>query len=295
MDKANKPQFVSLIGRSIGASRSPAIHEQEAAALGIPLCYKLVDFDQLGWSDRELARAVEFLRHLGFAGSNVTFPFKQQAVDLCHTLGAEASMLGAVNTLRFSTDGIHGENTDWLGFSWMIEREFGSVDRARVAQIGAGGAGSATALALARLGVAEIALHDPEPGRAEALCLRLATHFTDTHFIACPDAGTAIGGRDGVVNATPVGMASIPGTPFDPALMSASQWLADIIYFPLETDLLRCARETGQHVSNGVSMVAGQAAAAFHFFTGIAPDRERMLTQLDADIAGETSRKDLAA
>ncbi|MEY4268920.1 MAG: hypothetical protein RLZZ58_136 [Pseudomonadota bacterium] len=290
-----RPQMVSLIGRSIGASRSPAIHEAEAEALGMKLVYRLLDFDALGWSDSDLPRAIEILRALGFSGSNVTFPFKQQAVGLCTTLGREAEMLGAVNTLRFSADGIHGENTDWLGFAWMIEREFGSIDGATVAQVGAGGAGSATALALARGGVAEIAICDPGPGRAETLCARLAQHFSRTRFVACPDAASAIDGRDGIVNATPVGMASIPGTPFEPGLMASRQWLADIIYFPLETPLLRHARENGQRVANGVSMVAGQAAAAFTIFTGTMPDRERMLGRLQSDIEGEATDKVLAA
>jgi shikimate dehydrogenase len=288
-------RLVSLIGRSIGASRSPAIHENEAAALQFPLAYKIVDFDTLGWSNDDLGRAIDFLVQLGFCGSNITFPFKQSAAGLCTSLGLEAKMLGAVNTLRLSSNGIHGENTDWIGFAWTIEREFGSIVGESVAQIGAGGAGSATALALARSGVAEIALYDPELSRAEELCTRLAPHFETTRFIVCRDAESAIMGRNGIVNATPVGMAKIPGTPFEPSLMKSEQWLADIIYFPLETQLLKRARDNGQRCANGVSMVIGQAATAFDIFTGVAPDRERMFKRLQSDIEREASLKEIAA
>jgi shikimate dehydrogenase len=293
-------QFVSatlagLIGRSITASRSPTIHQDEAQTLGLSLSYRLVDFNVLDWPDEDLPRAIALLRHLGFAGCNVTFPFKQQVVEHCTTLSREAEMLGAVNTLIFNESGIHGENTDWLGFSWMIEREIGSIGGASVAQIGAGGAGSATALALASSGAAEIALFDPEPAKAELLRERLSPHFRNTRFTFCKTAEFAIKGRDGVVNASPIGMAGFPGMPFAPSLMSPEQWVADIIYFPLQTQLLQYARDNGHRTANGVSMVVGQAAEAFRLLTGIKPDRERMLTRLEASIRSEQSAPQLAA
>ncbi len=295
MQNSNKPHLVGLIGRNIGASRSPAIHQGAASALGLLLAYRIFDFQALDWPDEDLARAVALLQHLGFAGCNVTFPFKQRVLGLCDTLGSEAEMMGAVNTLVFTDGKVHGENTDWLGFSWLLSREVGDIAGASVSQIGAGGAGAATALALAKHNVAEIALHDPEAGRAEALAARLSPHFPSVCFTCAPDAASAISGRDGIVNATPVGMASIPGTAFDSGLMSPAQWLADIIYFPLETELLRRARANGQRAANGVSMVVGQAAEAFHMFTSHAPDRKQMLDRLLAEIECERLQHGLAA
>jgi shikimate dehydrogenase len=278
---------VSLIGRGIGASRSPAIHEAEAQALGVALTYRMMDFDSLGWDDADLPRAVRMLASMGYAGSNVTYPFKQQVIDLCDSLSEEAQALGAVNTLVFRDGQIRGENTDWIGFSWMIEQAFGAIDGASVAQIGTGGAGSATALALARLGAGEVVLFDPAPGRAQALAERLAQAASTCRFTVATSIEQAVTGRAGVVNATPVGMVKLPGVPFDPALMTAQQWLADIIYFPLETQLGAAARAQGQKVANGVSMVVGQAAEAFAHITGHLPNRERMLNRLLADIAQE--------
>lgn len=284
-DSSPRTHAVALIGRGIGQSRSPAIHEAAGRALGIPLTYRPVDFTALDLPDSDLPRMIHLLRGMGYSGSNVTFPFKQQVLPLCDSLSAEAQALGAVNTLVFRDGAVRGENTDWLGFSWMIERHFGAMTGLSIAQVGTGGAGSATALALARLGAAQVALFDPVPGRAAALADRLAPHFPACRFLACNSPREAIAGAAGVVNATPVGMASVPGMAFDPALLETRQWVADIIYFPLETALLAAARAKGHTVANGVSMVIGQAAEAFRLITGTTPDRDAMLARLEADIA----------
>jgi shikimate dehydrogenase len=278
---------LALIGRGIHHSSSPAIHESEAARLGLSLTYRLVDFDRLGFPDEYLAHIVRLLAGMGYAGCNVTFPFKQQVMALCNSLSDSAAALGAVNTLCFRDGAIHGENTDWDGFAWLIERDIGPIAGQTVAQIGTGGAGSATAYALARLGAAGVGLFDPAPGRAAELAARLAPLFPDCAFSAAASPEAALASADGVVNATPVGMASLPGTPFDPRLMTARQWVADVIYFPLETELLAAARARGQKVANGVSMVVGQAAEAFRLITGAQPDREAMLDRLNAEIRAE--------
>lgn len=285
MTTSPSSHVVALLGRGIGESRSPGIHEAEAREHGLPLAYRLADFEALGWENDELARTVRQFATMGFSGCNVTYPFKQQVVDLCDSLGEDARHLQAVNTLVFRDGRIHGENTDLAGFCWLVERDIGDIRGARVAQVGTGGAGSATAYGLARLGAAEVALFDPAMERAALLAARYGGIFPETRFIACSSAQQAVAGRDGVVNATPVGMASVPGTPFDPALMSASQWCVDIVYFPLETPLLAHARRNGQRVANGVSMVIGQAAEALRLFTDIAPDRGRMYDRLTAAIA----------
>ncbi len=283
-----------LIGRAIQHSRSPAIHEAEAHELGLPLAYRLVDFDRLGLADARLDEVIRLLARIGFSGCNVTYPFKQQVMASCTSLGNAAAALGAVNTLVFADGEVHGENTDWLGFSWLVEREFGSVTGQRIAQIGAGGAGSATAYALARLGVSQVFLFDPSPGRVEELAAHLAPAFSTCAFVPCESAEQAIAQADGVVNATPVGMAKLPGTPFPPALMRAGQWVADIIYAPWETELLGAARRQGQNTANGAAMVVGQAAEAFRLITGEQPDSVRMLARLLDGIAFEEGQEGAA-
>ncbi|MDE2442609.1 MAG: shikimate dehydrogenase, partial [Betaproteobacteria bacterium] len=243
---------VGLIGRGIIASGSPAIHEAEARALDIALTYEIVDFDARGLHDALLGEVVRGLAAEGWTGCNVTHPFKQQVLALCDEISPEAKALGAVNTLSFRQGRIAGNNTDWTGFSWQIERQIGRVSGTAVAQVGAGGAGSATAFALGRLGISELALYDPSHERCEALAQRLRPIFPECRFLVCQSAADAITGRQGVVQSTPVGMAAHPGMPFDPELMDESQWLADIIYFPRETALLAAARAKGMRAENGV-------------------------------------------
>lgn len=288
------PLRSGLIGRGIGSSRSPRIHELEAEALGLALSYALIDFSELAREDAQLGETVGVLVDSGWLGSNVTFPFKQAVMAHCESLSQAAAVLGAVNTLVFRDGKVHGENTDWVGFTWLIERDIGSIAGQRIAQVGAGGAGSATAYALARLGAGEIALHDPAEGRAEELAARLAPCFPACQFTTAADPAAAISTSAGVVNATPVGMASLPGQPFAASLLEPGQWLADIIYFPLETALLAAARQRGHKVANGVSMVVGQAAEAFRLMTGHEPDRERMLARLHAEIAVERNSGETA-
>ena len=236
---------VGLIGRGIGASGSPAIHEAEARALGIALTYRIIDFDTLGRPDSWLEDAVRSLAAEGWTGCNVTHPFKQQVMAVCDAVSEEAEALGAVNTLTFRDGRILGDNTDWIGFSWMIERQIGPVAGTGRRANRRGRCRSATAYALGRLGVRELALHDPSVERCEALVARLAPIFPDCRFLVCETAADAIAGRQGIVQSTPVGMAAHPGMPFPPELMQDGQWLADIIYFPRETPLLAAARGKG--------------------------------------------------
>jgi shikimate dehydrogenase len=248
--------------------------------LGIALTYQIVDFDRLDYSDSKLEEVVRFLAGIGWTGCNVTYPFKQAVMTFCDEVSEEAAALGAVNTLIFRDGRIMGDNTDWIGFSDMIENHIGTVAGTRVAQLGAGGAGSATAYALARLGVKELALFDPSVERCEQLAGRLAASFTNCRITVCATPAQAIIDRDGIVQTTPIGMASHPGMPFLAELMNASQWLADVIYFPAETALLAAARAKGMRAINGAAMVIGQAAAAFCLFTGHSCDQHRMLATL---------------
>lgn len=267
---------VGLIGRGIAASQSPQIHEGAARELGLALTYRIVDFDALGLEDDRLEEIVRLLAGIGWTGCNITHPFKQQVLAFCDELSEDARVLGAANTLLFHNGRIRGENTDWIGFSSLIAKRIGDIGGQAIAQIGTGGAGSATAYALARLGAAEVALYDPSPARCDQLVARLAPGFANCRFVVCTSAAEAIGGRRGIVQTTPVGMAAHPGMPFDPALLDGAEWLADVIYFPAETALMAAARQRHITAVNGLDMVIGQAAEAFRLFTGHVPDEAQM-------------------
>jgi shikimate dehydrogenase len=164
-----------------------------------------------------------------------------------------------------------------LGFAEGFRRGLPGVARGRVVQLGAGGAGAAVAHALLAEGVGRLDIRDTEAGRAEALAERLRARFGADRAEACTDLAAAMAQADGLVNCTPVGMAKLPGMPLPAALLRPSLWVAEVVYFPLETELLRSARALGCRTLDGGLMAVFQAVGAFRLFTGIAPDAERML------------------
>jgi shikimate dehydrogenase len=271
-----------LLGRGIMASRSPWMHEQEAGAQSLCLTYELFDFTERAWSDDNLERHLKDIQESDFAGVNVTYPFKQEIIPLLDELAPSAQHVGAVNTVRFADGKRIGHNTDVTGFADSLRVGLPNASFGKVVQFGAGGAGSATAQALLDLGVKELILVDPDGAKAAQLNAWL-TSTNQAARISCAPIGEApFEAADGVVNATPIGMVAHPGTPFDPAWLCAAMWVADIVYFPLETRLLSEARARGCQTLDGRRMAVYQAATAFDIFTGMHADRDRMLASFDA-------------
>jgi shikimate dehydrogenase len=271
------PAFlIGLIGAGIQASRSPALHEAEGAAQGVRYLYKLIDLEVLGLGAEALPELLTAAERMGFAGLNITHPCKQAVLPLLHELSPDARALGAVNTVVLRDGRRIGHNTDWFGFAESFRRGLPDVARDRVVQIGAGGAGSAVAHAALTLGVRHLTIIDVDPGRAETVADGLRARFGAGRAAAGTDLAGAVGAADGVINATPMGMAKYPGLPLPAALLRPALWVAEIVYFPLETELLRTARTLGCRTLDGGGMAVFQAVEAFRLFTGIAPDAERM-------------------
>jgi shikimate dehydrogenase len=269
--------LIGLIGSNIGASKSPLLQETEARQHGLQLVYRLIDFRQRGLTIPDLGELLRWAGHFGFDGFNVTHPYKTAIIPLLHSLSPEAAALNAANTIVLRDGRRHGHNTDWSGFAASVRRGLPGATLHRVAQIGAGGAGSATAYAMLTLGTQQLAIFDLNTQRAEELATRLRRLFAGRSIVAVASAEIALQDADGVVLATPVGMHGQPGMPFDPALLQSRMWVADVIYAPLETELLAHARQLGCRTMNGGGMLSFQAASAFELFTGIRPDAERML------------------
>ena len=265
-----------LIGRSILYSRSPWLHEQEARAQGWALRYALIDFSDRNLPDADLAGVLDDLRDRQFAGFNVTYPFKQQVIPLLDRLDPSAETVGAVNTVAIRDGVTIGYNTDMGGFRQSVVEGLAGASMAHVLQIGAGGAGAAIASALLSLGVGRLDVVDIDPQRATALAAMLGTSFPAAQVRAITATQSTTDDVDGIVNTTPVGLASNPGMAIDPALIEARHWVADIVYFPLETELLRVAQAKGCRTLDGSGMVVNQAAAAFEIITGRPADRPRM-------------------
>jgi shikimate dehydrogenase len=252
------------------------MHEQEGAAQGLDLSYELFDFAVSGQDESSLESKLEQLQQRGYAGVNVTYPYKQSVIAHLDHLSEGARRVGAVNTVQFCPAGRIGYNTDVTGFSLSLQQGLPGASMGCVLQMGAGGAGAATAQALMDLGVGQLLVCDFDAARAAALVERLAEQHSPLRVAVCTDVAEALRGADGLVNATPMGMHSHPGAPVDVDLLDSRLWVADIVYFPLETALLAAARARGCRTLDGGGMAVHQAAAAFEIFTGRSAEVERM-------------------
>ncbi|WP_436534307.1 shikimate dehydrogenase [Actinoplanes sp. HUAS TT8] len=279
--------LVGLIGAGIGTSMSPPLHELEADRQGLRYYYQLIDLHDRGQTVGELLAAA---RGLGFRGLNITHPAKQEVLEYLDELSPEAAELGAVNTVVFEPGRTVGHNTDRYGFAAGLSRALPGVPFEHVVQLGAGGAGAAVASALAAAGVRRLTLADLDAGRARRLARAMSVHPSMTVEIIGPaDAPERLKTADGLVNATPIGMEGHPGVPVAPEHLHAGLWVADVIYRPLETELIRAARDRGLRVADGGGMVVSQAAASFRLFTGRTPDEPRMISDF-ARLAGPGGR-----
>ncbi|MBO9581692.1 MAG: shikimate dehydrogenase [Sphingobium sp.] len=265
-----------LIGRSILSSKSPWLHEQEARAQGLALTYELFDFTDRHLDDDALDGFVKDRAREGFAGLNITYPFKQRVIPVLDDLSRNAAMVGAVNTIAMRDGRLIGHNTDMEGFRDSFAAGLPDVAMNRALLLGAGGAGAAVASALLLLGVKCLDVADADFGRAEALAARLNALVGSDRVRAFDLKDLSTDMVDGIVNATPMGMIAQPGLPIAPDLIHARHWVADIVYFPVETELLRTARAKGCATLDGTGMVIAQAALAFEIITGHAADQQRM-------------------
>jgi len=278
--------LIGLVGQGIGQSLSPAMHMAEGEAQGLRYLYRLID---LAGRDPTCDRLPDILKaaiDLGFDGLNITHPYKQRIMPLLDVVQADAAAIGAVNTVRIVNGRTEGHNTDAFGFSAGIRLRIGDITGAHVLQVGAGGAGAATATALMTLGVGRLDIFDADRERADALARKLAATFVKAQISAVStlESGSI---ADGLVHATPTGTDAHPGIPVPEELLRPELWVAEVVYFPLDTALLRAARARGCHSVHGGYMAVYQAARAFEIFTGRQADGARMLRHFAALTGGD--------
>jgi shikimate dehydrogenase len=270
--------LVGLIGEGITASLTPAMHEAEAREMGLDYEYRIFDLIELGRPAGDVGAILTDARSAGFAAMNITHPCKQLVVDLVDELDTDAAHLGAVNLVVFRDDRLVGYNTDWMGYRDGLTTGLPGASFERVVQIGCGGAGAATAYALLSKGTERLDLSDVDDTRAEDLAARMRAHFPIQTIatLGLDDLPRAIGRASGVVHATPLGMLHHPGIAFDVELLPEGAWVSDVVYRPLETELVRQAGDRGHPVLDGGRMAVGQACASLRIITGMLPDRDRM-------------------
>ena len=278
----SKVILAGLIGAGIQASRTPALHEYEGDAQGMRYLYRLIDLDQLKLDTTALPELLLAAERMNYTGLNITFPCKQAIIPLLDELSPEAEGIGAVNTVVLKDGKRVGHNTDCLGFAEGFRRGLKDAARERVVQMGAGGAGAAVAHALLSEGVRQLTIFDVDRERAESLANNLNQHFGHGRAMAGRYLPGAMNQADGLVNTTPMGMAKLPGMPVPVELLRKELWVAEIVYFPLETELLRNARALGCRTLDGGNMAVFQAVKAFELFSGVAPDAQRMLAHFQS-------------
>ncbi|MCL6654600.1 shikimate dehydrogenase [Agrobacterium rubi] len=267
---------VGLIGADIQLSKTPPMHMREGAAHGIDYSYELIDIHARNVAESALPALLDEAEARGFAGVNITHPFKQVVIPHLHTLSDDARMLGAVNTVVFRDGKRTGHNTDWYGFYESFKRGLPDAKRDRALLIGAGGAGVAVAHAALKLDIAHLDIFDQDINRAKNLADKLNERFGDIRAFAVEDPAQSLPHADGLIHATPVGMPAHPGIPVPEILLEARHWVADIVYMPLITALLAAAARKGCQTLPGGGMAVFQAVGAFRLFSGQEPDPTRM-------------------
>lgn len=277
--------LLGLIGSGIGPSLSPALHHREADELGIRYLYRRWDLDQLRRPPEAIGELLTAARLAGYDGFNITHPCKQSVIDHLDQLSPEAASLDAVNTVVFTEGKAVGHNTDWSGFARSVTLGLPGASLDRVVLIGAGGAGSAVAYALLTLGAGVVHITDTDAERACSLAKSLRTQFGSERATASgsehDELAAALDGADGLAHATPTGMAAHPELPVPAELLRPDLWVADVVYRPLDTELVTTASARGCRSLDGGRMAVFQAADAFRLFTGVEPDTERMLRHFD--------------
>ncbi len=269
-----KKLLLGLIGSGIQRSLAPALQEEEARHHGLRLHYQLIDLTPAKVGNEALPGLISAVRIMGFDGLNITFPCKQAVIPLLDGLSEEAKAMGAVNTIVRRDGKLLGHNTDSPGWAWGFKRALPGADLSHVVLLGAGGAGAAVGYAALGLGVAKLSIFDVDPSRSAALASILSMAYPGKTF----QVGNidAVREATGLIHATPTGMLASPGMPLDASLLRKDLWVSEVVYVPLETELLKAAKRAGCRVMDGGHMNVGQAVRGFKLFTGLDADAARM-------------------
>jgi len=286
MNATNRPSIlIGLIGSGIGSSLTPAMHEHEGDMQGLRYLYQKLDLDELQLGVADLPDLLLAAERMGFTGLNITHPCKQAVVELLDDLSDAAAKVGAVNTVVFSGGRRTGHNTDAWGFIESFKSEIAaSCPHDRILQLGVGGAGTAIAHALMKRTGCTLEIFDIDHDRARAFVDHLTETYGQDRAVYSQGVAVSLERCDGLINATPVGMTGQPGCPLDPDLLRADLWVADVVYFPMETELVKAATKAGCTVMKGGGMAVLQAVRAFEIFTGIKPDIARMKAHFNSMI-----------
>ena len=263
---SGKLRLAGVIGHPISHSKSPRLHGHWLKRYGIDGHYIPMNV-----APDDLARTIELLPRLGFAGINVTLPHKEAVMALCDEITPRAKAVGAVNTVIFQEDGsVLGDNTDGYGFMANLYAGAPSwrADMGPAVVLGAGGAARGVVAALLDAGAPQIILSNRTAERATALQSEFGARVVVS---AWDDVGDAIKGANLLVNTTSLGMDGQPALPVSLEHLGSETLVTDIVYAPLKTQLLIDAAARGCAVVDGLGMLLHQAAPGFEAWFGQKP------------------------
>ena len=273
---------LAVLGHPIGHTLSPVMHNASIKALGLEAEY---EYGKLDVPPGELLARLAQLPSEGYAGVNLTIPLKEVAFKGLKQLADSARILGAVNTVEFTGEGMVGHNTDGYGFLKALEESFGrTIEGDSVFVLGCGGAGRAVALMTALNGAQSIVLADVDADRVENLSAEIGQLAPDVGIFQCLEKSTQIElcrEADLIIQASPVGMKKDDPSLLPKEAFRDGQRVFDLIYMYPETAFLSTAKSAGAQIANGLGMLLHQGARAFEIWTGIEPNVEAMRKALE--------------
>ncbi len=266
-------RLAGVIGHPVSHSLSPRLHGYWLAAHHVDGAYV-----PLPVTPERFETVIRTLPDLGFVGANLTIPYKERVIPLLDSLSETAKRIGSVNTLCLEEDGaLHGHNTDAEGFVASLAEGLGMEDASGIEKLspalilGAGGAARAIAVALADMGVAEIVFSNRTRERADRLAADLS-QIVDTRATEWPPRLSRLAVTRLLINTTSLGMTGQPPLDLSLAGLMPHAVVTDIVYVPLDTPLLREARERGHRTVDGLGMLLHQAKAGFARWFGVEPE-----------------------
>ncbi|GGC01348.1 shikimate dehydrogenase [Marinobacterium zhoushanense] len=265
---------LGLIGRSIAKSSSPSLHKLLGELTGYAIDYRL--HEPKDNSPAAFAETLQQLRAEGYRGCNVTYPFKQVALDLVSQTRPEAELVGSTNTLLLS-DGVLAANTDYTGFIRGYRSRLGDLPAGTVLLIGAGGVGRAVAFGLFEVGASEVIVFDRNAAAAQSLADAINAAGFSADVVGAGALADAARLADGLVNCTPVGHYKTPGNPLPPELFGGQKWAFDAVYTPLDTEFLTEAHRHGLALMSGFDLFIYQGIDAFEIFMDLKVNATRAL------------------
>jgi shikimate dehydrogenase len=262
-------KLLAVLGKPIGHSLSPIMHNNECMELNLPYHYLAFEVEE-----NDLCSAIDGLRSLKCRGFNVTIPYKEKVIPFLDDIDYEAKAIGAVNTVVNEEGKLVGYNTDGRGFIAALQNKCGDWKQKRILVIGAGGAARAIYISLVRNGATVVDIANRNIDKASML--KNDAEAKNTTIRTIEEVSSHLHLYDIIINTTPVGMEFNGEIPITLDNVRKSTLLSDIIYTPMQTTWLMQGEQKGLPIMNGLEMFVQQGALAFEYWTGINPNQERM-------------------